>query len=700
MRRPSRTFGNVIEFNLDRVGVVGDNCGIWFGRGFSSKIRAVKKEMSAVSSGKNQGGDAPRIRNHSESVKTLVSRNIDGKKFESVARVWLKDSGESKVTAKTPGPDVINHAFEKWPWLIKVAAADNVNDILDVLNDLEPNFVEALTFFLTLTNPNSDRPCIFTPYYSVGELKSLLQEFIPHYGLQKDSLIDTGWPGCRFPESRWFDRFLDHLCIVKKPENIIERKYVAGSEITYELDYKWETVEQEVIQNERQRDGWEPIGFEEWDKPYSEARCLPFLREGDCNHVEAKWGRLFDIKLNVLRILYQSLASRNASQVWDASTKIINAEFSKEECHRLFEIDNLFARNLQGHYNAGLFSLLVVVWRFQQEIQTGAIGGIRNAVSQMMTTAGTFRDAVEFLQICEPLLDSIIGQWKEEKKSWAEFERNVHDKFAWVVPPLLRIRAAIDVRYVESVRNYLNVADTAGAKSTPVECAIKKMATGKEGAETEREGAETEKQVEQIEIEGLEVPEGTKWKDVRMEFVDMRTLKIGVGCDKEWPERCFNYADLGLAYRVEDGKPKSSWETLLSFAACGGRLDYVKNCDEIESLCIKATETTGMGDRMIRDRMKSRVKELNKYLRTVMKIKNNPIEFVENGYQTAFETSISEEPSEESNENTENGEAQSNRDKSDKKEIDEMFKQFSENASVIKEDGLWMSVDMRGLKDE
>lgn len=131
---------------------------------------------------------------------------------------------------------------------------------------------------------------------------------------------------------------------------------------------------------------------------------------------------------------------------------------------------------------------------------------------------------------------------------------------------------------------------------------------GEKIEELSPDGAE---KIKEAKIISFPTPQGAKWSDVYITFIDSENVRIKV----KDIEKKVNYIEMGFGDRRSYGKPKGSWILLKMFALKNGKLEGYKDT--------------------MKDKVKTDIHGLKDDLRTYFKIEGNPIPH-NKGYKTAF----------------------------------------------------------------
>jgi len=177
----------------------------------------------------------------------------------------------------------------------------NLEDVMCLLNQQDlKNIKEKIEVFSHLSQTD-------TPLYNYEDLIFITEKFIDHLNKNKKALIKNGASQSNFNESQWLQHHLDNL-------------------------YYTEIVDSQI-----------GVG------PNGSAVCISeeILTAIQKSKIKIDREKLFDLKINILKILVESIKQRSPDQVWLLSSELIHKNFSRAEIEFYLSLD---ARVYTGYF--------------------------------------------------------------------------------------------------------------------------------------------------------------------------------------------------------------------------------------------------------------------------------------------------------------------------------------------------------------
>jgi len=240
-----------------------------------------------------------------------------------------------------------------------------------------------------------------TPLYSLEGLRILLRQFQSLHRLNKDHLIDTGFPRVPFFHSEWLYELLGYLYPTRGPilteacwrDN--KRRQAKGEVV---LEYVWSAKQaaEEDDGNESEGVGYTPRFRDKDGVPYYKgAPLLQGLTAADDERIEKLRPLLLDLRLRVLDELTVALENKCSYGLWDACSKHIN-EFSRhEDIQYVADLDCSFlgvdfrtGANIPGSWDkpaGGLTDLIYLIGHVIEELSVGKFSRIHAALGDLVS---------------------------------------------------------------------------------------------------------------------------------------------------------------------------------------------------------------------------------------------------------------------------------------------------------------------------
>ena len=262
---------------------------------------------------------------------------------------------------------------------------------------------------------------MFEPFSTLPELANLTAEFISFQEKYRGHIIKTGFPNRIFHASRWFDWHLGRLYYLKAPIDTPDilfdpeipsafhknnPDFWKGRETDYYLIWVKEAIEiaksdqtiTTIIKKPAFHDLMSLYRIENgkinnYDGEvvgerceYKDAPYFDFIEPDMAKNIERLRDSVFDIRLDILSIIFTALRSKKPSSIWEKCWTAISDNLNVEEVKFLLDADRLFMDKTQDksfwhpfnslnhdNRNAGLSDLIHVIGHFEKELTIGTI---------------------------------------------------------------------------------------------------------------------------------------------------------------------------------------------------------------------------------------------------------------------------------------------------------------------------------------
>ncbi len=377
-------------------------------------------------------------------------------------------------------------------------------DAMQLLEDNEPDDLWYVIDFLI------DR-CEAEPFlYTYQEMTYLLEEFTKYLQENKALLLQTGYPSRVFKENHWlFDR-LSTMYPVKIPYSITGTNKDSKETI---LHYTWckERAEKRS-------------GSSSTDCSYIEAPFIEDFSNREIFEVEEKRKKVFQLKIEIFKILQESLVAERADGLWDRCLESLSGTLSQEDFHSLIGIEEKFSSLSRTDMAHKLSFVLVEGRPLNLTASLLNCGGVKNILGiiefterelkmgrmhQMKTKLLAVNGNKEipsyyhlFLSGTIPQLIDTAEQFKAYNEEEEEHFRKIFDgRLERDISRHFKVSLLIKPEYYDTARAFAEYVHDKNIHANLVDH-LKKMENFKERVTT------------------IKLPPGTKWEDITIKFVD------------------------------------------------------------------------------------------------------------------------------------------------------------------------------------
>lgn len=393
-----------------------------------------------------------------------LSRNPQAKKFfQNIAEELARDYAGLNVNRtvkilKRTATDVHGQRLTKWPKLPppngkhKLRILPNVSFdpwLGSALKHMEPK--DALRLFETedldalgkrelLTDYFGWRD---TPLYNLEELAKLTNEFIKYQELDKGYIEDRGYPHKVFVPQHVFSWDLTSLYSSVTPSDIAIEKDV------------YEDIPREELARRYIVEEWP------WDDTWN---------VHDVARMESERGKLFDLRIRMLKEAFSSLQKRDASDLFNKCLDILTAVLSIEDVEFYLRLDGSFSkfmiknRKTPLETSGALSAMLVFIGYCEQEIKIGVMAKTREALGPLVEVAGgcsRFLAKSYYSVVDKPerkVLDSACDVCQElearAQKFWPQYEKRLKDAFEQKLKVRVRVETLIGREHATAYEAY------------------------------------------------------------------------------------------------------------------------------------------------------------------------------------------------------------------------------------------------------
>lgn len=456
----------------------------------------------------------------------------------------------------------------------------------------------------------------FKLFYTYEELNNIIKSFITYLLNNRNEIISTGFPLKSFESSLWFYTNLSKLYPVKIPYLILRKgKDTDGN---FLLEYHWrETPRNSIhLSNSKNQDFFNAS----YNKDY------PFP---NTDLIERTRPILFDLKIEILNILLNSLLNKNYLRLWDQCFKCISDKISIEDFKSFNKIDeikdtippgistdknhkNLSNNMLHSDYffeKGGLAQIIELIFHIEKELRLGPINELKTRLLDLGKNKkiSTYYDLLLNINISDLFT---IG--KEYFKKYKEENR-------------------YKVFFKDRLSNDLKKSFEASSSDKPyISDSIEQIINSimnKINSKTDFIESRNTSKANTNNIIPIKLPPNTKWEHIVIQFIDNEKIKITA--PKNF-KHIADYREMGF----EDKRrifPNTQWIFLRLLSLKKGYLSW----EDLPKACNVIKEEDR---KKLIDQAKKKKQFIKKLFMAYFKINEDPFYDYnkKKGYQTKF----------------------------------------------------------------
>jgi hypothetical protein len=216
------------------------------------------------------------------------------------------------------------------------------------------------------------------PFYSLSELEQLTKLFILYLARNRDHILKTGLPEQSFEKSPLLETLLSPLYFVKKPISSHIAESNENGDAFYQ--YIW---------------GSGNDGSSIKECTYDEAPILEVLTPAEARYLIKNRGKLFVLKIQVLRELLESLQSGEKTNLVNKSLRLLTKIYDEKELESYVNTDNAYIEaNIYPRGNptvwhrpvtGGITDLLEIIGHYQKELSIGTFAKTKEALGKVIS---------------------------------------------------------------------------------------------------------------------------------------------------------------------------------------------------------------------------------------------------------------------------------------------------------------------------
>lgn len=281
------------------------------------------------------------------------------------------------------------------------------------------------------------------PLYNLDELAGLTNKFIKYQELNRSYIVDRGYPHEVFTPTHVFSWSLTSI---------------------YSFVGRWDLAVEEDV--------YEAISREELMRRYfgEEIQWRELMDIQDIARVDSDRGKLFDLRIRVLKEALSSLETQDASDLLDRSLDILAEVLSKEEVEFYLRKDGSFSKFMLKDSKAPLelggylYAMLVFIGHCEQEINIGMMAKTRDALGSFVEgrRGGRFLPSgIYYSAIGKPehkSVDSACDSFQKNearaRKFWLQYEKRLNDAFEQRLKVRVKTEALIGRELATDFQSY------------------------------------------------------------------------------------------------------------------------------------------------------------------------------------------------------------------------------------------------------
>ena len=415
----------------------------------------------------------------------------------------------------------------------------------------------------------------FNLFYTYDELTNIIKSFITYLLNNRNEIISTGFPLKSFESSLWFYTNLSKLYPVKIPYLILRKeKDKYGN---FLLEYHW---------RETPRNSIHLSNLENQD--FFNASYIKDYSFQNIDLIERTRPILFDLKIEILNILLNSLLNKNYLRLWDQCFKCISGKMPIEDFRSFNKIDemkdtippgistdknqkNLSNNMLHSDYffeKGGLAQIIELIFHIEKELRLGPINEIKTKLLDLGKNKkmSTYYDLLLNINISDlfTIGKEYFKKYKEENRYKVFFKDRLSNDLKKSFNTSLSDKPDISDSIKQIINSLMN----------------------KINSKTDSTESRNTSKTNTNNIIPIKLPPNTKWGHIIIQFIDNENIKITAPDNFKYKA---NYTEMGF----KDKKklcPNSQWRFLQLLSLREGHLSWKDLTEKPEAIKQKDIE--------------------------------------------------------------------------------------------------------------
>lgn len=402
----------------------------------------------------------------------------------------------------------------------------------------------------------------FDLLYTYEELTNTIKSFMTYLLNNCDAIITTGFPLKSFELNYWFYRYLSKLYPVKIPYSIMRKEKDKDGNFT--LEYHW----QKTPNNSNHL-------TDLVNQNYSNASYLEDCPFENIDLIENKRPILFEIKIEILNILFHSLLKKKILGLWDQCLKCISSKITIEDFKSFNQIDQIgypfpaiykennyekLFKNSNMSYSdyllepGGLTNTIELIFLVEKELRLGHMNKIKIKLLELCKNRkiSTYFDLFLNMDISEIfVIAKEYEKIQQEKNKYRDFFKR---RLSNSLKKTFKTSLSIELGNYDSTTN---IPESKGIYKATTKTIIP-----------------------------LSLPLNTKWEDITIQFIDDENIRITA---PDYFKYKANYTEMGF----KDKKklcPNIQWKFLHFLSLRKGYLSWKSLAEERNAMKQKDIE--------------------------------------------------------------------------------------------------------------
>jgi len=416
--------------------------------------------------------------------------------------------------------------------------------------------------------------------YTYEELTKTTKSFMAYLFNNRDVIITTGFPLKSFELNDWFYRYLSKLYPLKIPYSIMRKE--KDKEGNFILEYHWGKTPNNSNHSTNL-----------FNQNYINASYIEDCSFENIDLIENKRPMLFDLKIEILNILFHSLLKKNCVGLWDQCLKCISSKITTEDFKSFNQIDQVgypspaiykennyekLFKNSNISYSdyllepGGLTNMIELIFLVEKELRLGHMNKIKTNLLELSKNRkiSTYYDLFLNMDISEIfVIAKECEKIRQEKNKYKDFFKK---RLSNSLKKTFKTSLSIEL---ENYDPTTNIPESKGIYKANIR-----------------------------DITPLSLPLNTKWEHIVLQFMDNESIKIKG--PKNF-EKVVTFREMGFDNRKKYGRPPDKlWDFLYALAVLRGTLSWddlkekVKNSEKI----FYALQTARKSKQLVSDRLK------------------------------------------------------------------------------------------------
>ncbi len=443
----------------------------------------------------------------------------------------------------------------------------------------------------------------FDFFYTYEELNNIIKPFIKYLSNNHNAIISTGFPLTSFEQSYWFYNNLSRLYPLKQPYAILRKE--KNKEGNFLLEYHWEKRPENLFNSSNLK-----------KSDFLNATYNSRYSFSAIDLIEDKRPILFELKIEILNILFDALLEKNCLGLWKKCIRCIADKLALEDFKSFVQIGEIHYffpdiysekkhENLFKKYNmstsdyffkqGGLTQIIELIFQVEKELRLGRINKTKTKLSDLGKNKkiSTYYDLLSNIDLSELFtIGAGLEEYQKEENEYRIFFKE-------------RLTNDLKKSFKTSLSNKPNGHDS-------IELLINSL-MNKINSKTDFTESRNTSKTNTYNIIPIKLPPNTKWDRITIQFIDNENIKITAPDNLKHTS---DYTEMGF----KDKKklcPNAQWRFLQLLSLRKGYLSWKDLAEKRQALKEKDIE-------QLINQAKKRKQLLSKRLKNYFQIDENP----------------------------------------------------------------------------